>query len=85
MGNLIDTEPTYNQGWGFCGDLPRYKNCNGYIDRYAKDPSGNFNHRRRIKKIGEDGEQTFNFPEPEVLFPQVPFSLFLVMKIVEPE
>ena len=46
MGNLIDTEPTYDAGWGFCssGD-PRFEKCNESIDQGAKDPSGKFNSR----------------------------------------
>ena len=40
MGNLIDKEPKYNEGWGFCSSDPRTKNCNEVIDISATDSRG---------------------------------------------
>ena len=40
MGNLIDKEPKYNEGWGFCSTDPRTKNCNEVIDISATDSRG---------------------------------------------
>ena len=50
MGNLIDKEPKYNEGWGFCSSDPRTKNCNEVIDISATDSRGTLPLFKGIQK-----------------------------------
>ena len=54
MGNLIDSEPNYNEGWGYCSSDEKNKNCNGYANIFSKDISGkrilkSLDHSQHIK------------------------------------
>ena len=77
MGNLIDSEPNYNEGWGYCSSDEKNKNCNGYANIFSKDISG----KRILKSL--DQSQPVKIYLNKMYFPKLnTFQTFEVGKTV---